>query len=116
MVTTLREAILKLWALTSLALLAVILALYFPAVRQFIEMSALTGFVAQCVPVGAALVAGFWVAMLFDCGLARDVQDRGHWLIAMFILPVVSTYAYFYWARWKRGKLTTSHVVQKDLA
>lgn len=67
-----------------------------------------------------AVVLGFYLRMLLECGFSRDVSKRGAWLILLIIVPVFSAFICYFVTRsaWYKEYLRGGDLIdgQSELA
>ena len=98
--TTSRETLLRWWAIAATAILGLLAIAPVETIERIMgELSSSTVFqtVVRVLIVGTilVLVLGFYLYMLIECGLAKEVNHRSFWLMILIIIPLLSAFLYF---------------------
>ncbi len=53
-------------------------------------------------------LVGFHLYILFECGFAKGLRRQGAWLLFIVIVPILSSYIYYWAIRYRGGQDKTS--------
>lgn len=96
------EKYLRWWAISALMLICAAFVLPRPMLEFLIERPD-TSMLIRVAVAGLLLVVilGFFLRMFFECAFSTNVHRRGAWLLLLILVPVFSSFVYFFVTRSK---------------
>jgi hypothetical protein len=98
------ERRLRLWAISSMVIVGALTVVPVDALKNLTNVFVapnVVDYIFKILSTGVILflVLGFYLRMLFECGLARNINNRGAWLALLIFVPLVSAFIYYWFTR-----------------